>query len=101
MKPAGLRGALVDDDPMAQVCRDLPESACRAQPRNHGVHVASLSLTKVGDGLADTKLVLAWLLDAIAAPTWALGLLVQVRELMVILPQLASSARIQRLAHRK
>lgn len=101
MNFAGLRGALVDDDPMAQVCRDLPESACRAQPRNYGVHVASLSLTKVGDGLADPKLVLAWLLDAIGAPTWALGLLVPVRESLAMLPQLVISARIRRLPIRK
>lgn len=86
---------------MAQVCRDLPESACREQPRNYGVHVASLSLTKIGEGLADPKLVLAWLLDAIGTPTWALGLLVPVRESLAMLPQLAISARIRRLAIRK
>lgn len=77
---ARLHALLVDDDQLAQVCRDLPESACREQPRNYGVHVVSLSLTKVGEGLADAKLVLASLLDAIGAPTWALGLLVPVRE---------------------
>lgn len=86
---------------MAQVCRDLPESACREQPRNYGVHVASLSLTKIGEGLADPKLVLAWLLDAIGTPTWAFGLLVPVRESLAMLPQLAISARIRRLAIRK
>ncbi|AVO40016.1 MFS transporter permease [Simplicispira suum] len=86
---------------MAQVCRDLPESACREQPRNYGLHVASLSLTKIGEGLADPKLVLAWLLDAIGTPTWALGLLVPVRESLAMLPQLAISARIRRLAIRK
>lgn len=96
-----LRALLVDDDPSAQVCRDLPESACRAQPRNYGVHVASLSLTKIGDGLADPKLVLAWLLDAIGAPTWALGLLVPVRESLAMLPQLVISARIRLLPIRK
>ncbi len=98
---AHLHALLVDDDPMAQVCRDLPESACREQPRNYGVHVASLSLTKIGEGLADPKLVLAWLLDAIGTPTWALGLLVPVRESLAMLPQLAISARIRRLAIRK
>jgi hypothetical protein len=46
-------------------------AACREQPRNYGVHVVSLSRTKVGEGLADAKLVLAWLLDAIGTPTWA------------------------------
>ncbi|WP_273364771.1 hypothetical protein [Simplicispira suum] len=98
---AHLHALLVDDDPMAQVCRDLPESACREQPRNYGLHVASLSLTKIGEGLADPKLVLAWLLDAIGTPTWALGLLVPVRESLAMLPQLAISARIRRLAIRK
>lgn len=98
---ARLHALLVDDDPMAQVCRDLPESACREQPRNYSLHLASLSLTKIGEGLADPKLVLAWLLDAIGTPTWALGLLVPVRESLAMLPQLAISARIRQLAIRK
>ena len=98
---ARLRALLVDDDPLAQVCRDLPESACREQPRNYGVHVVSLSLTKVGEGLADPKLVLAWLLDAIGTSTWALGLLVPVRESLAMLPQLMISAHIRRLPIRK
>lgn len=96
-----LHALLVDDETLAQVCRDLPESACREQPRNYGVHVVSLSLTKVGEGLADAKLVLAWLLDAIGTPTWALGLLVPVRESLAMLPQLVISARIRQLAIRK
>lgn len=92
---------LVDDDELAQVCRDLPNSACREQPRNYKRHVVSLSLTKVGEGLADTKLVLAWLLGAIGAPTWAIGLLVPVREALAMLPQLLISARIRQLEVRK
>lgn len=96
-----LHAVLVDDDELAQVCRDLPESACRAQPHNYGVHIVSLSLTRVGEGLADPKLVLAWLLDAIGTPTWALGLLVPVRESLAMLPQLAISARIRGLSVRK
>ncbi len=96
-----LHGLLVGDDELAQVCRDLPESACREQPRNYSLHVLSLSLTRVGEGLADTKLVLAWLLDAIGAPTWAIGLLVPVRESLAMLPQLLISTRIRRLGIRK
>jgi len=98
---ARLHGLLVADDPLVQVCRDLPESACRAQPRNIGLHVASLSLTKVGEGLADAKLVLAWLLDAIGAPTWAIGLLVPLRESLAMLPQLLTSVRIRQRPIRK
>ncbi len=94
-------GFLVGDDELAQVCRDLPDSACREQPRNYGLHVVSLSLTRVGEGLADTKLVLAWLLDAIGAPSWAIGLLVPVRESLAMLPQLLISARIRQISIRK
>lgn len=92
---------LSGDDDLAQVCRDLPESACREQPRNYGLHVVSLSLTRVGEGLADTKLVLAWLLNAVGAPTWAIGLLVPLRESLAMLPQLLISARIRQLSIRK
>lgn len=92
---------LSGDDDLAQLCLDLPESACREQPRNYGLHVVSLSLTRVGEGLADTKLVLAWLLDAIGAPTWAIGLLVPIRESLAMLPQLLISARIRQLSIRK
>jgi hypothetical protein len=94
-------GSLAGDDDLAQVCRDLPESACREQPRNYGLHVVSLSLARVGEGLADAKLVLAWLLDAVGAPTWAIGLLVPVRKSLAMLPQLLISARIRRLSIRK
>ena len=58
-------------------------------------------MTKVGEGLADAKLVLAWLLDAIGAPTWAIGLLVPVRESLAMLPQLLISVRIRQLPVRK
>lgn len=89
------------DDELLSVCRDLPESACQEQPRNYARHVVSLSLTRLGEGLADTKLVLAWLLNAIGGPTWAIGLLVPIRESLAMLPQLLISARIRQLTVRK
>ncbi|MCW5961601.1 MAG: MFS transporter [Pyrinomonadaceae bacterium] len=90
-----------DEDELLQFCRDLPETACREQPHNYIPHVVSLSLTRLGEGLADTKLVLAWLLDAIGGPTWAIGLLVPIRESLAMLPQLLISARIRALSVRK
>jgi len=88
------------DDELAQICRDLPESACREQPRNYVLQVLSLSLTRIGEGFAGAKLVLAWLLDAIGAPTSSNGLLVPVRESLAMLPQLLISARIRQLGIR-
>ncbi|MEP7282933.1 MAG: hypothetical protein ABI696_13210 [Rubrivivax sp.] len=98
---ARLGGGQPGDDELTPVCRDLPDSACFEQPRNIALHVTSLSLTRVGEGLADAKLVLAWLLDAIGAPTWAMGLLVPVRESLAMLPQLLISAWIRRRPLRK
>ncbi|MEC8574214.1 MAG: MFS transporter, partial [Pseudomonadota bacterium] len=52
-------------------------------------HVAALAATKLADGLIDPKLVLAWLLNAIGAPGFLIGILVPVREAGSLLPQLA------------
>lgn len=75
-----------EDD--GRVCRDIPESACKEQPGNFVRHVVSLGLTKSGDGLLDPKLVLSWLLGALGAPAFIIGLLVPVREAGALLPQL-------------
>ncbi len=88
-----------EDD--GRVCRDIPESACRHQPRNFLIHILSLAATKTGDGLADPKLVLSWLLGAVGAPAAAIGLLVPVREAGALLPQLFTAATIRSLPQRK
>ncbi len=88
---------LLTGDDEGRVCRDIPASACRHQPANVVRHVLSLGATKSGDGLADPKIVLAWLLVAVGAPVYLLGVLVPVREAGALLPQLfiARSIRAQ------
>lgn len=88
-----------DDD--GRVCKDIPDELCDEQPHNFLSHVVSLSATKTGDGLADPKLVLAWLLGALGAPAWQIGLLVPIREAGALLPQLATSAWIRSRRLRK
>ena len=88
-------------DEAGRACRDLPEHACRHRARNFFVHVWSLALTKAGDGLADPRLVLPWLLGAVGAPAAAIGFLVPIREAFALLPQLALSAQIRAVAIRK
>ncbi len=88
-------------DERAQVCRDIPESACHQQAGNFSRHLASLSLTKIGDALADPKLVIAWLLTAVGAPAALIGMIVPLRESLAMLPQLVISARIRQLPIRK
>ncbi len=58
------------------------------EPRRGFIHMASLTLTKIADGLIDPKIVLAWLLNALGAPAAAVGALTPVREAGALLPQL-------------
>ncbi|GAB4361097.1 MAG: MFS transporter [Kiloniellaceae bacterium] len=88
-----------EDD--GRICRDIPEAACNAQPQNFTRHVASLAATKTGDGLVDPKLVLSWLLGALGAPAWMVGLLVPLREAGALLPQLFIAASVRALPRRK
>lgn len=69
--------------------------------RPYFIHVVSLTLTKLADGLIDPKLVLAWLLNAIGASGVLIGLLVPVREAGALLPQLLLARAIQRAQIRK
>jgi len=92
---------VLNSDESARVCRDVPEAACKHQPRNFVLHLISLALTKSGDALADPKLVLAWLLSGIGAPPALIGLIVPIRESLAMLPQLVISAIIRRRPIRK
>lgn len=93
--------ALLADDGEGRICRDIPESACQDQPGNFMRHVLSLGATKSADGLADAKLILAWLFGALGVPAWLTGLLVPVREAGALLPQLGIAAAIRALPVRK
>jgi hypothetical protein len=80
---------LLDPDEDARTCKEIPDEACREQPRNRLVHIVALTLTKMGDSLVDAKLTLAWLLGALGAPAYMIAWLVPVRESLSLLPQLA------------
>lgn len=84
-----------------RVCLDIPEASCHEQPRNFLTHVASLVATRTADGLLDPRLVLAWLLGALGAPLFMVGMLVPIREAGALLPQLVIAASIRALPVRK
>lgn len=92
---------MLSADDAGRVCDDIPEAACRAQPRNMATHVAALSASKASDGLIDPKLVLSWLLTSAGAPAALVGLLVPVREAGALLPQLFISGAIRAMPVRK
>lgn len=90
---------IIDDE--GRACRDIPDSACREEPRNFLTHVTSLSLSKVADGLIDPKLVLSWLMTSVGAPGFLIGLLVPIREAGALLPQMFTAGAIRRMKRRK
>jgi len=76
------------DEEDARVCKDIPESACHEVPGNFFAIFLTLFLTKLGDTLASSKVVLPWLLTSVGAPAFFSGILVPIRESGSMLPQL-------------
>ncbi len=79
----------------------LSDAQLEREPANFLRHAASLSMTKVADGLIDPKLVLSWLLAHLGASSLFVGLLVPIREAGALLPQLFTAPRVQAMARRK
>ena len=79
----------------------ISESACRETPRNFFLQIVSLSLTKLGDALANPKTVLVWMLDVLGAPLVFVGWLVPIRESLSMLPQAGLAAWVIRFPIRK
>lgn len=96
---AAFQALVIDDE--GRACRDIPESACKEEPRNFFTHVTSLSLSKLADGLIDPKLVLSWLMTSLGAPGVLIGLLVPVREAGALLPQMFTAGSIRSMPRRK
>lgn len=99
-----LTGQLYDlatGDEDARLCRDIPEDQCREQPVNFLAQTAAQALSKTGDALADTKVVLPWLLGTMGAPAAFAGLLVPIRESLALMPQILVGGVIRQFPRRK
>ncbi len=82
-------------------CSKISKNACRVVPENFFRLLFSNSLTKIGDRLSSPKTTLAWLLQALGAPSIFAGLIVPIRESGSLLPQVFIGVLVQRLALRK
>lgn len=79
----------------------LSEAQAKHEPANFLRHAASLSMSKIADGLIDPKLVLSWLLAHLGASAFFVGLLVPIREAGALLPQLFTAPRVKAMDRRK
>ncbi|WP_455366938.1 MFS transporter [Kaarinaea lacus] len=91
----------ITGDEDSRVCKDIPESACRHQPRNFFAYLGANLVGKIADELVSARLTLPWLLTALGAPNSFAGFLVPIREAGVLLPQLVVAAYIRMMAIRK
>lgn len=82
-------------------CAGISEGACKDAPGNFLRTVSANFFTKLGDAVASPKITLAWLMGAVGAPAFLVGLLVPIRESGSLLPQLIIAGYISRLAIRK
>ena len=69
--------------------------------KNRRTHTRALAMTKLGDGLLDPKIILAWLMTYVGAPTGLTALLVPLREAGALLPQLFTAAKLRAVPVRK
>lgn len=98
---ARIYGVLTGDDDPERACAAIPDSSCRAIPRNYLLNVANGACTKLAEQLANPGLVLPWLLAALGAPAVIAGYLVPIKQAGSLLPQLAVAARIRQAKLRK
>ncbi|MCM2972992.1 MFS transporter [Larsenimonas suaedae] len=92
--------ALTHDED-ARTCKDIPDSACNQQPGNFIKQLLGSLGNKLADELASARLILPWLLGALGAPGWMVGLLVPIREAGALLPQVLVAGLIRPLPQRK
>ena len=85
----------------ARVCKDIPDSACRHQPRNFFGYLAGNTFSKMADELSSARLILPWLFAALGAPMALVGFLVPIREAGVLMPQLLVAALVRSRPRRK
>jgi hypothetical protein len=85
----------------ARVCTDIDEQACHDVPGNFLLMIFSHFFTKLGDALANPKVVLPWVMETLQAPLYLIGFLVPIRESGSLIPQLFIASYIRAVAVRK
>lgn len=97
---ANIYNKLVNEED-ARVCSEIDEQACRVVPGNFLLMILSHFFSKLGDALANPKVVLPWVMEALQAPLYLIGFLVPIRESGSLIPQLFIASYIRAVAVRK
>ena len=85
----------------ARVCKAIDEKACKVVPGNFFLTIISYFFNKLADSVANTKVILPWIMETLNVPLFLIGFLVPIRESGSLLPQLLIAAYVRKLPIRK
>eukprot|EP01029_Cantina_marsupialis_P021095 TRINITY_DN501371_c0_g1_i1.p1 TRINITY_DN501371_c0_g1~~TRINITY_DN501371_c0_g1_i1.p1 ORF type:complete len:340 (-),score=68.93 TRINITY_DN501371_c0_g1_i1:11-1030(-) len=89
------------DEEDARVCKAIDENACKVVPGNFFLTIISYFFNKLADSVANTKVVLPWIMQSLNVPVYLISFLVPIRESGSLLPQLLIAAFIRKMPIRK
>ena len=89
------------EDTDARICESIPEDQCTQLPKNFMLNVFNGSLTKFAEKLISPGLTLPWILSFLGAPLLLIGMLVPIKDIGSLLPQLLVSGKIREKQKRK
>lgn len=85
----------------ARVCKAIDENACKVVPGNFFLTIISYFFNKLADSLANTKVIIPWIMESLSVPLFLISFLVPIRESGSLLPQLLIAAYIRKKPIRK
>jgi len=100
IKAESLYEKLVDEED-ARVCKAIDESACKVVPGNFFLTIISYFFNKLADSVANTKIVLPWIMQTLNVPVYLISFLVPIRESGSLLPQLLIASFVRKMPIRK
>ena len=85
----------------ARVCKAIDERACKVVPGNFFLTIISYFFNKLADSVANTKVIIPWIMETLNVPLFLISFLVPIRESGALLPQLLIAAYVRKLPIRK
>jgi len=85
----------------ARVCKAIDESACKVVPGNFFLTIISYFFNKLADSVANTKVIIPWIMESLSVPLFLISFLVPIRESGSLLPQLLIAAYVRKMPIRK
>lgn len=85
----------------ARVCKAIDESACKVVPGNFFLTIISYFFNKLADSIANTKVIIPWIMESLNVPLFLISFLVPIRESGSLLPQLLIAAFVRKMPIRK